>query len=375
MLHADTVGSLLRPPELLAARERWKKGEIDAAALRSVEDQAIRGVVALQEEIGLPVVTDGEFRRENWWIDFVSKLKGVLHRRRSVRGVPAQRRHSGGRSRPRPWRLRSKTCGDPQPRPRRRPGDWWRITALRSRSAIAPPRSPCPPPPACTFTGVAASSRRRFTRTLRSFFRRTLQKLYQGEIAALEDAGCRYIQIDDPLLAYFISPRMRAEVQADGDDPDERLLRYVQLINDCVSKRKETTTIGLHICRGNARSLALSEGPYDGIAEQCFGHLAVDRFLLEYDDVHAGGFEPLRFMQPGKQVVLGLVTTKRPDLENKDALKRRVDEATRFVDAERLAISPQCGFASVVEGNAVSLDDEIAKLKLVVETAHELWGD
>ena len=373
MLHADTVGSLLRPPELLAARDRWKRGELDEATLRAVEDDAIRGVVALQEEIGLPVVTDGEFRRENWWIDFVSKLKGVT--------IEEGRSAAFQRNAATPEDDHGHDHGDYVPKrvvTRGRVHAEGPVTVedFRFTQSLCerPAKITLPSPTRMHFHGGRNVVSQEVYPDLERFFD-DVAKLYQGEIAALEDAGCRYIQIDDPLLAYFISPRMRAEVQADGDDPDERLVRYIKLINDCVSKRKETTTIGLHICRGNARSLALSEGPYDGIAEQCFGHLAVDRFLLEYDDVHAGGFEPLRFMQPGKQVVLGLVTTKRPDLENKDALKRRVDEATRFIEAERLAISPQCGFASVVEGNAVTLEDEIAKLKLVVETAHELWGD
>ena len=201
-----------------------------------------------------------------------------------------------------------------------------------------------------------------------------LVRVYRREIAELEAAGCRYIQIDDPLLAYFLSPRMREGIRAEGDDPDARLARYVRLINDCISERSPQTRLGIHICRGNARSLALSEGPYDGLAEACFGGLEVDRFLLEYDDARSGSFEPLRFMPKGKEVVLGLVTTKHPALEAKDTLKRRIDEAAGFVDGDLLALSPQCGFASVVEGNAITQADQLAKLRLVVEVAAEVWG-
>jgi 5-methyltetrahydropteroyltriglutamate--homocysteine methyltransferase len=168
---------------------------------------------------------------------------------------------------------------------------------------------------------------------------------------------------------------MREGVVAEGDDPDARLARYVQLINECIAHRAPETRIGLHICRGNARSLALSEGPYDGLAEACFNHLKVDRYLLEYDDARSGGFEPLRLIPRDREVVLGLVTTKRPELEDRDLLLRRIEEATRFVDADRLAISPQCGFASIVDGNAITMDDQAAKLRLVVQVAREVWPD
>jgi 5-methyltetrahydropteroyltriglutamate--homocysteine methyltransferase len=193
-------------------------------------------------------------------------------------------------------------------------------------------------------------------------------------IAALEAAGCRYIQIDDPLLSYFLDPNLRAEVVRDGEDPDERLRRYIRLINDCVSERSPTTTVGIHICRGNARSTWLAEGTYEGLAETCFALLEVDRFLLEYDDERSGSFAPLRFMPKGRHVVLDLVTTKRPQLEDKQFLKRRFDEASKLIDPSYLALSPQCGFASVVEGNLITEADQRAKLALVVETAREYWG-
>ena len=198
--------------------------------------------------------------------------------------------------------------------------------------------------------------------------------VYRKEIAALERAGCRYIQIDDPLLSYFLSPALRQEVIDEGDDPDRRLERYVRLVNECIQRRGPETAIGIHICRGNARSSWIAEGAYDGIAEVCFAGLDVDRFLLEFDDERSGGFAPLRFIAKGKQVVLGLITTKRPELESKSDIKRRVAAAAQLVDFESLAISPQCGFASVVEGNLITPDDQLAKLRLVVEVADELWG-
>jgi 5-methyltetrahydropteroyltriglutamate--homocysteine methyltransferase len=198
--------------------------------------------------------------------------------------------------------------------------------------------------------------------------------IYRNEIAALEQAGCRYIQIDDPLMSYFLSPALRQEIVDEGDDPDHRLARYVRLVNDCIRGRGPETTIGIHICRGNARSSWIAQGAYDGIAEACFAGLDADRFLLEFDDARSGSFEPLRFMPKNKQVVLGLITTKRSQLESKAEVKRRIDEATRFVDADQIAISPQCGFASVVEGNLITPEDQLAKLRLVVEIADELWG-
>jgi 5-methyltetrahydropteroyltriglutamate--homocysteine methyltransferase len=201
-----------------------------------------------------------------------------------------------------------------------------------------------------------------------------LAGIYQREIAALEDAGCRYVQIDDPLLTYFLSPKLRADIAADGEDPDRLLLRYLALLNQCIEKRRPGTVIGIHLCRGNARSEWISEGTYEGIAEAAFGTLAVDRYLLEFDDERSGSFEPLRFMPKDRQVVLGLITTKTPRLEDLDVLKRRIGEATKFVALERLAISPQCGFASVVEGNKVTPADQRAKLKLVVDTARAVWG-
>jgi 5-methyltetrahydropteroyltriglutamate--homocysteine methyltransferase len=199
--------------------------------------------------------------------------------------------------------------------------------------------------------------------------------IYRAEIAALEMAGCRYIQIDDPLMTYFLSPRLRAEVEAEGEKPEHRLARYLELLNQCIARKRQDTVIGVHICRGNARSEWISEGSYEGIAEQCFGTLAVDRYLLEFDDERSGSFAPLRFMPRDKQVVLGLITTKTPQLENEAVVMRRLEEASRLVEMNRLAISPQCGFASVVEGNKVTEADQRAKLELVVDIARKAWPD
>jgi len=369
-IRTDNVGSLLRPPELLAARDNFTLGRIAAAELKAVEDRAINDVIRLQQDIGLAVVTDGEFRRENWWIDFVAKLQGVAIE--DGKGAAF---------------LRDMAKPDPSAKPHDYVPKTVRTTGhvhsdapivlhdyefVAARAGTATAKITIPSPTRLHFHGGRNVVSQAAYPDIEKFFN-DVATVYQREIAALEAAGCRYIQIDDPLLAYFLSPRMREGVQAEGDDPDTRLARYIRLINQCIAHRAPTTRIGIHICRGNARSLALSEGPYDGLAEACFNTLAVDRFLLEYDDARSGGFEPLALIPRDKEVVLGLVTTKRPDLEDRDMLKRRIDEARRYVRDDRLAISPQCGFASVVEGNAVTMADQEAKLRLVVDVAREVW--
>lgn len=360
-IRADTVGSLLRPSYLHAARRSFQAGEVDAASLHKIEDRAIADVVAYQQDLGLPVVTDGEFRRENWWIDFVRRLEGVeivdgggtaFASNEAPRYVPKSVRISG--------RLRA---GEPIL------VDDFRFVQKHT-SAIA--KIAIPSPTRLHFHGGRKSVSTDAYPDIEAFFS-DLAAIYRREIAALEAAGCCYIQIDDPLLSYFLDPDLRAEVVADGDEPDTRLRRYIRLINDCISERSPMTTIGIHICRGNARSTWLAQGTYEGLADTCFALLNVDRFLLEYDDERSGTFAPLRFMPKGRQVVLGLVTTKHSQLEDKEFLKRRLDEAAKLIDPARLALSPQCGFASVVEGNLITEADQRAKLALVVQTAREYW--
>jgi 5-methyltetrahydropteroyltriglutamate--homocysteine methyltransferase len=224
------------------------------------------------------------------------------------------------------------------------------------------------------FHGGRATVSREAYPDIEAFFA-DIVTVYRREIAALEDAGCRYIQIDDPLLTYFISDRLRDEVRQAGDDPDARLARYVKLTNDCIAQRRPDTAIGIHLCRGNSRSGWISEGGYARIAEAVFGGLEADHLLLEYDDERSGDFEPLRHVPQGRRVVLGLVTTKRGTLERREDLLRRIDDAARFVDLNDLAISPQCGFASTVEGNVITPDDQWRKLALVVDVAARVWKD
>jgi len=362
--HADHVGSLLRPAEVFAAREAFARGEIDAVRLRAVEDAAIREAVAGQERAGLEVVTDGEFRRENWYADFIGRLGGVEIRAAeqnpafahdpgsAVHYVPKNVVTVAALRRPEPILVRD-------------------FTFLAGTTG-ATAKITVPSPSRLHFHGGRRVVSSAVYPDIEDFFADVVQA-YRAEIADLEAAGCRYIQIDDPLFSYFISERMRAEIVANGERPEERLIRYVQLINDCIAERRAGTAIGIHVCRGNARSAWIAEGGYERVAEQLFGGLKNDHFLLEYDDERSGDFAPLRFMPSGKRVVLGLVTSKRGALESRDTLLRRIEEATAYVPIENLALSPQCGFASVVEGNIITPEDQWAKLKLVVDTAREIW--
>jgi 5-methyltetrahydropteroyltriglutamate--homocysteine methyltransferase len=382
---ADQVGSLLRPPELLQARADFESGRLPLAALRQAEDQAIAKTVKLQEECGFEVVVDGEFRRENWWIDFVRGLKGVEIQEGKVeqafiapqdqQGADAGASscgHDHGHDQDQGWKYVPKNVITTQPISLPQPITVNDYTYLQSVSAQTA-KVTIPSPTRLHFHGGRASVSQVAYPDIEAFFDDVTQ-VYRQEIAALERAGCRYIQIDDPLMTYFISERMRQEVLQAGDDPEARLDQYIALTNACIAERSADTTIGIHVCRGNSKSGWIAEGGYERIAQKVFSGLHVDHFLLEYDDERSGDFEPLRFIPQDVRVVLGLVTTKFGRLEAKDDLKRRIDEASRLVDLERLAISPQCGFASTVEGNIITHDDQWKKLRLVCEVAKEVWA-
>lgn len=382
---ADQVGSLLRPPELLQARADFESGRLPLAALRQAEDQAIAKTVKLQEECGFEVVVDGEFRRENWWIDFVRGLKGVEIQEGKVeqafiapqdqQGADAGASscgHDHGHDQDQGWKYVPKNVITTQPISLPQPITVNDYTYLQSVSAQTA-KVTIPSPTRLHFHGGRASVSQVAYPDIEAFFDDVTQ-VYRQEIAALERAGCRYIQIDDPLMTYFISERMRQEVLQAGDDPEARLDQYIALTNACIAERSADTTIGIHVCRGNSKSGWIAEGGYERIAQKVFSGLHVDHFLLEYDDERSGDFEPLRFIPQDIRVVLGLVTTKFGRLEAKDDLKRRIDEASRWVDLERLAISPQCGFASTVEGNIITHDDQWKKLRLVCEVAKEVWA-
>jgi len=366
LFRADHVGSLLRPPELLAARARWKSGEIDAAALRAIEDEAIADVVKLQEGLGLRAVTDGEFRRENWWIDFISAIEGIEIS--SPDEAAGFRKAPGTASGYVPKNVR--TVG-----PLGRPGDILADDfAFLNRKTSRTAKVTIPSPTRVHFHGGDASVDDGAYPDKDAFWD-DLARVYRDEIAALEALGCRYIQIDDPVINYFVDTRMRDNLKAIGEDPGALIHKYARLLNDCVSARNPATYLTIHLCRGNAQSAWIAEGGYEPLAEALFPVVDVDAWFLEYDDARSGGFEPLRFMPDDRCVVLGLVTTKRGDIEDRDEIKRRIGEASGYVSLDRLALSPQCGFASVDLGNLIAVEDQAAKLSFVLDLAREVWGE
>jgi 5-methyltetrahydropteroyltriglutamate--homocysteine methyltransferase len=362
---ADHVGSLLRPPELLDARRAHAEGSIDADALREAEDGAIRRVVALQEEIGLRDATDGEFRRTSWHMDFIYQLGGITPGDEQLQ-VPfkdasgttmftAAALHVNGRV-----RLDHTIFADA-------------FSFLASVATTAVPKLTIPSPSMVHYRGGAAAIDPAVYPDVEEFWQ-DLSAAYAEEIRRLGELGCTYLQLDDTSLAYLNDPAQRRMVAERGDDAEHQHLRYIRQLNAALAAKPPTMAVTTHSCRGNFQSHWVAEGGYDFVAEALFNELNVDGFFLEYDDARSGDFAPLRFVPKDKVVVLGLVTTKRGELEPKDALKRRIEEASAYVPIDQLCLSPQCGFSSTVEGNRITLDDEIAKLRLVVETASEVWG-
>ena len=372
---ADQVGSLLRPAELIQARSDFDAKKINAQELHAAEDVAIANVVKRQEACGFQVVVDGEFRRENWWIDFVRGLSGVeIQEGQASQAFVAPKGGDCGHDHAHDegWKYVPKnviTTGKLGLSNSVSSSDFKYLQSQTSRIA----KVTLPSPTRLHFHGGRDAVSSQAYPDIEDFFADVV-KIYRAEIAALESAGCRYIQIDDPLMTYFISDRMRAEVIASGDDPDVRMRRYVDLTNACISERGPDTAIGIHVCRGNSRSGWIAEGGYQRIAQAVLGGIHVDHFLLEYDDERSGDFEPLKAVPQGVKVVLGLVTTKFGQLENTEDLLRRIKEASRYIPIENLAISPQCGFASTVDGNIITPDDQWRKLDRVVEVSRIVWG-
>jgi 5-methyltetrahydropteroyltriglutamate--homocysteine methyltransferase len=363
---ADHVGSLLRPRPLLQAREERAAGRISADQLRAVEDDAVRDVVRMQESVGLPSATDGEFRRASWHMDFIYQLDGIS---RTTDQLAVHFRNASGRL----------DFTTPGLRVDGRLGLAHTIFApdfafLQAVTTHATPKLTIPSPSMVHYRGGQASIDPAVYPDIEEFWA-DLSAAYAAQIAALGLLGCRYLQLDDTSLAYLNDPQQRAELAARGEDADSQHLRYIRQINAALAGRPPEMAVTTHMCRGNFRSSWVAEGGYDFVAEALFGELAVDGFFLEYDDSRSGGFEPLRFVPPGKVVVLGLVTTKRGELESPDVLKRRIEEAARFVPLEQLCLSPQCGFSSTVDGNNLSYEEEVAKLRLIMEVASDVWGD
>ncbi|MGA2969452.1 MAG: 5-methyltetrahydropteroyltriglutamate--homocysteine S-methyltransferase [Acidimicrobiales bacterium] len=362
---ADLVGSFLRPPELLDARKAFAEKRIDADALTAVEDAAILDVVALQEELGFQAATDGEFRRTSWHMDFIYQLGGIT---RTDEQLQVAFMNNEGTT--------SFTSAALRVNDRVRIDDTIfadAFTFLKSTVTTAIPKLTIPSPSMVHYRGGAAAIDPAVYPDVEEFWN-DLSAAYAEEIRRLGKLGCTYLQLDDTSLAYLNDPAQRQMISERGEDAEHQHLRYIKQINAALAGRPEGMSITTHSCRGNFQSYWAAEGGYDFVAEALFGELNVDGFFLEYDDVRSGGFEPLRFVPKGKMVVLGLVTTKRGALESKDQLKRRIDEASQFVPLDQICLSPQCGFSSTVEGNSITVDDEVAKLRLVVETANEVWG-
>jgi len=362
---ADHVGSFLRPPELLTARKEFADGKIDADALGRVEDQAVREIVALQEELGFQAATDGEFRRTSWHMDFIYQLGGIT---RTDEQLQVAFMNAEGTT----------SFTSAALKVRDRVGIDETIFAdafkfLQSTVTTAIPKLTIPSPSMVHYRGGAAAIDPAVYPDVEEFWT-DLSAAYAEEIRRLGELGCTYLQLDDTSLAYLNDPAQRQMIAKRGEDADHQHLRYIKQINAAIASRPEGMAVTTHSCRGNFQSYWAAEGGYDFVAEALFGELDVDGFFLEYDDARSGGFEPLRFVPKGKMVVLGLVTTKRGALETKDQLKRRIEEASQFVPLDQLCLSPQCGFSSTVEGNSLTFDEEVAKLRLVVETAHEVWG-
>lgn len=362
---ADHVGSLLRPKLLLEARTAAAEGRLDADGLRAAEDDAIREVVRLQEEVGLQSATDGEFRRASWHMDFIYQLGGVSQADTSMH-VHFENEQGSIDFAPPATRIDERVRLE-------KPIFTDAFDFLQSSVTTATPKLTIPSPSMVHYRGGRAAISQEVYPDLEQFWE-DLAVAYGQQIQALAAQGCTYLQLDDTSLAYLNDPKQRELVRSQGDDGDRQHLRNIAEINAALRGRPDGLTVTTHMCRGNFRSAWAAAGGYDYVAEALFSELEVDGFFLEFDDARSGGFEPLRFVPPGKVVVLGLVTTKRPQLESKDDLKRRIDEASKHVPLEQLALSPQCGFSSTVEGNALTQEDQLAKLRLVVETAAEVWG-
>ena len=362
---ADHVGSLLRPAALTQARAEHKAGRINDETLRAAENEAILSAVRMQEDLGLQGITDGEFRRSSWHMDFLYQIGGV---RKVEQNITVHFHSDKGDVdfKPSGLKVEGKLALN-----RCIFGDHFEF--LKSVATRGTPKLTIPSPSMMHYRGGRAAIDETVYPQMEDFWR-DLSAVYAQEIAELGKRGCEYLQLDDTSLAYLNDPKQRDYVRSIGGNPDEQHKIYIRNLNAALAGKPASMRVCTHMCRGNFRSSWAAEGGYDHVAEALFTGLDVDGFFLEYDDARSGGFEPLRFVPKGKYVVLGLVTTKRGGLESKDDLKRRIDEAARYVPLEQLCLSPQCGFSSTEEGNALTLDEQRAKLALVVETAREVWN-
>jgi 5-methyltetrahydropteroyltriglutamate--homocysteine methyltransferase len=362
---ADHVGSFLRPKYLLDARDQFfNQKSIGAEQLRAVEDRAITEIVNFQQDVGLHSITDGEFRRTYFHIDFLEQLGGVKT------DIPVTIRKPDGTEELAPPVIRVID--------KVRHAKNIQLADFRYlKSQIAPgmtPKVTIPSPTMLHFRGGRAGISKEAYPELEPAFYDDVARAYGDELQSLYDAGCRYVQMDDTNMAYLCDEKMREAARQRGDDPNELPHRYAKFINKVVALKPAGMTLAMHLCRGNFKSTHAAAGNYEPVAEALLSEMNLDAFFLEYDDERSGDFRPLRYLKPGKIVVLGLVTTKFGQLESKDDLKRRIDEASKYAPLEQLALSPQCGFSSTVHGNNIAVEDQRRKLALVVETAREVWG-
>jgi len=361
---ADHVGSFLRPKRLLEAREKKAKGEISAAELRKVEDDAITEIVKFQEDVGLQSITDGEFRRTYFHIDFLEQLGGV----KTDIPVTIIRPDGSEELAPPVMKVIDKVrhVKDIQL------ADFQYLKSQLSPGSTA--KVTIPSPTMLHFRGGRAGISREHYPELEPAFYQDVANAYGDELRSLAAAGCTYVQMDDTNMAYLCDEHMREAARSRGDDPNELPHRYAKFINLVVAQKPAGMTLAMHLCRGNFKSTHAAAGNYEPVAEALLAEMDLDAYFLEYDDDRSGDFRPLRFLPKGKTVVLGLVTTKFGEMESKDALKRRIDEAAKYAPMEQLCLSPQCGFSSTVHGNNIAVEAQRNKLKLVVETAREVWG-
>jgi 5-methyltetrahydropteroyltriglutamate--homocysteine methyltransferase len=358
---ADHVGSLLRPPELASARLAFGAGDIDADALRDVEDRCVTRALAKQAEVGLECATDGEYRRSMWHYDFLEALDGV-EAFTSSHGIKF---HGGIETKAQGLRVMSKLgfAGHPMV-------EHFRFVATNTDLAA---KQTIPSPSVLHFRGGRKAVSESVYPDMADYFA-DLGATYAKAVGAFADAGCRYLQLDETNFTYLCDENQRANLEARGDDPDALPMIYAGMINQAIANRPDDMRVTMHLCRGNFRSSWIAEGGYEPVAEILFNEIGIDGYFMEYDSDRAGGFEPLRFVPADKMVVLGLITSKSGKLESKDEIKRRIDEAAQFLPLDQLCLSPQCGFASTEEGNVLSEDEQWAKLALCVEIAEEVWG-
>ncbi len=358
---ADHVGSLLRPLPLKEARAKREKGEIDAAALKAVEDREIEKIIRRQEDIGLKAVTDGEFRRAFWNYDFLGALPGV-------EAYLGERKISFQGKNPKPMMLR--VTGKLSAFNTHPMLEHFKFVKAHTRVVA---KMTIPSPSSLHFRYGRDAVPDAIYPDMADFYN-DLGQTYRKAVRAFADAGCRYLQLDEVNFTYLCDPKLRAQVANRGDDPEQLPKIYAGMINAAISDIPRDMTITMHLCRGNFQSTFVASGGYEPVAEILFNAINVNGYFMEYDTDRAGSFEPLRLVPKGKMVVLGLVTSKSGRLESKDEIKRRIDEATKFIALDQLCLSPQCGFASTEEGNILAEDEQWAKLRMIVEVAEEVWG-